>query len=106
MANTKAVDETFQDLAADLAALRDDVAKLTSSVAEVARTQTEATANTVFGAVDNVKGRISDTAAKAKDRVAEVSTDLEATIERNPLAAVLVALIAGLVLGLLSFGRK
>jgi len=35
-----------------------------------------------------------------------VSADLEATIERNPLAAVLIALVAGILVGLLSRGRK
>ena len=71
-------------------------------MSELIRTQTAATINTVFDAVDNARQKISDTAGKAHDRVAGASTDLETTIERNPLVAVL----AGILIGLLSHGRK
>ncbi|HEY8031607.1 MAG TPA: hypothetical protein VIF02_04280 [Methylocella sp.] len=106
MASNKPLDEASQDFAADLAALRGDVAKLTSSLSEIIRTQTAATANTVFDAADNARQKISDTASKAQDRVAGASTDLEATIERNPLSAVLIAMVAGILIGLLSRGRQ
>jgi ElaB/YqjD/DUF883 family membrane-anchored ribosome-binding protein len=106
MANIKPVEEATEDFTADLAALRDDVAKLSSSVSDFIRSQTAATTNTVADAVDNARQKISDTASKAQDRVAGASTDLEATIERNPLAAVLTALVAGIFVGLLSRGRK
>ncbi|MFZ0509314.1 MAG: hypothetical protein WBE85_13230 [Methylocella sp.] len=97
-----------EDFAADLAALRDDVAKLTSSVSEFIRTQTAATTNTVFDAVDNTRQKISDTASKAQDRVAGASRDLETTIEQNPLVAVLIAMVAGLFIGIFggSLSRK
>jgi ElaB/YqjD/DUF883 family membrane-anchored ribosome-binding protein len=106
MASNKPVEEAPQDFAADLAALRDDFTKLTSSVSEIIRTHTAATTNTVFDAVDNARQKISDTASKTQDRVAGASTDLETTIERNPLAAVLIAMVAGILIGLLSRGRK
>jgi len=105
MASTKAVAEASQDFAADLAALRDDVTKVSSSVAEFIRTQTAATTNTVFDAVYDARQKISDTAGKAQDRVAGASTDLETTIERNPLVAVVVAMVGGILVGLLSRGR-
>ena len=89
MANIKPVEEATEDFTADLAALRDDVAKLSSSVSDFIRSQTAATTKTVADAVDNARQKISDTASKAQDRVAGASTDLEATIERNPLVAVL-----------------
>ena len=43
---------------------------------------------------------------ESANRVTGATTDLEATIERNPLAAVLIALGAGIIVGLLSHGRK
>jgi ElaB/YqjD/DUF883 family membrane-anchored ribosome-binding protein len=92
MASVKPVEETSQDFTADLAAMRDDVAKLSSSVSEFIRTQTAETTNTVVDAVDNARQKISDTASKAQDRVARTGTDLETTIERNPLVAVLIAM--------------
>ena len=106
MPSIKPVEEASQEFTADLAALRDDVTKLTSSVSEFIRTQTAATTNTVFDAVDNARQKISDTASKAQDRVTGASTDLATTIERNPLAAVLIAMVAGILVGLLSRGRK
>jgi ElaB/YqjD/DUF883 family membrane-anchored ribosome-binding protein len=106
MTSIKPVEEASQDFTTDLAALRDDVTKLTSSVSEFIRTQTAATTSTVFDAVDNARQKISDTASKAQDRVAGASTDLETTIERNPLVAVLIAMVAGILVGLLSRGRK
>ncbi|HEV7911761.1 MAG TPA: hypothetical protein VGP28_11930 [Methylocella sp.] len=97
-----------EDLAADLAALRDDVTKLTSSVSEFIRTQTTAASNTAFDAIDNARQKVSDTASKAQDRVAGASRDLETTIEHNPLAAVLIAMVAGLFIGIFggSLSRK
>ncbi len=96
------------DFAADFAALRADVAKLTSSVSELIRTHAAATTNTVFDAVDNARQKVSDTAGKAQDRVAGASRDLETTIEHNPLAAVLIAMVAGLFIGIFggSLSRK
>jgi ElaB/YqjD/DUF883 family membrane-anchored ribosome-binding protein len=91
-----------QDFVSDLAALRDDVAKLSSSVSGFIRSHTAATTNTVFDAVDNTRQKISDTASRAQDRVAGASTELETTIERNPLMAVLVAMVAGILVGILA----
>jgi len=56
--------------------------------------------------LDNARQKISDAASKAQDRVAGASIELETTIERNPLMAVLVAMVAGILVGLLSRGRK
>jgi ElaB/YqjD/DUF883 family membrane-anchored ribosome-binding protein len=56
--------------------------------------------------VDNARQKISGAASKAQDRVTGATTDLEATIERNPLVAVLIALGGGILVGLLSRGRK
>ncbi len=106
MASFKPVEEASQDFVADLAALRDDVAKLSSSVSGFIRSQTAATTNTVFDAVDNTRQKISDTASRTQDRVAGASTELETTIERNPLMAVLVAMIAGILMGMLSRAVK
>ncbi len=97
-----------EDFAAELAALRHDVTKLTSSVSEFIRTHSAATTNTVFDAVDNARQKVSDTASKAQDRVAGASRDLETTIERNPAAAVLVAMVVGVFVGIVggSLSRK
>ena len=89
-----------EDFAADFAALRDDITKLTSSFSDYIRKQTATAANTVFDAADNARQKVSDTASKAQDVVTGASRDLETTIERNPLAAVLIAMVAGLFIGI------
>ncbi len=106
MASIKPGKETSQDFAADLASLRDDVAKLNSSLSEFIRTHSATSTNTVFEATDNAPHKISDTANKAHDPVAGATTDLETTIEHKPMVAALIAMVAGMLVGLLSRGRK
>ncbi len=106
MQMTKPIEEATQDFAADLAALRDDISKLTLSVTELVRSQATSTADSMFGAVDSARKKISDTASDAQDRVSAISSDLESTIERNPLTAIFVAIGAGILIGLLSRSRK
>lgn len=106
MRSIKPVEVASQDFTADLASLRDDVAKLSSSLSEFIRIHPGATTNTVSDVVDNARHKISGAASKAQDRVTGATTDLQATIERNPLAAVLIALGAGIFVGMLSRGRK
>ncbi len=106
MASIKPLEETSKDFTADLASLRDDVAKLISSLSEVIRTRSAATTNTVFDAVNNARQKISDTGNKAQHPVAGASTTLETTIELKPMVAALIAMVAGMLVGLLSRGRK
>jgi ElaB/YqjD/DUF883 family membrane-anchored ribosome-binding protein len=97
-----------EDFAADFAALRDDVTKLTSSFSDYIRKQTAAASNSVSDAADNTRQKVSETASKTQEVVAGASRDLETTIERNPLAAVLIAMVAGLFIGVFggSLNRK
>jgi ElaB/YqjD/DUF883 family membrane-anchored ribosome-binding protein len=106
MASIKPVEKASQDFTAELASLRDDVAKLNSSLSKFIRTRSTAQPNTVFDAVDNAQQKISDTAGKAQDPVARASTDLKTTIEHKPMVAALIAMVAGILVGLLSRGRK
>lgn len=106
MQMTKPVEEATQDFTADLAALRDDISKLTLSVTELVRSQASSTADTMMGAVNNARQKFTDSASDAQDRVSAISSDLESTIERNPLTAILVAIGAGILIGLMSRPRK
>ena len=96
--------KSSQDFAADLASLRDDVAKLNSSLSEFIRTHSATNSNTVFDAADNAPQRISGTANKAYDH--GTTTDVKTTIEHKPMVAALIAMVAGMLVGLLSRGRK
>ncbi len=106
MQMTKPIEEATQDFTADLAALREDITKLTMSVTDLVRSQATSTADTMLGAVDTARRKMSDTATDAQDRVTAFSSELEATIERNPLTAIGVAVGAGILIGLLSRPRK
>jgi hypothetical protein len=50
--------------------------------------------------------KLSDSAAEAENRLRGAGFDIAAMIERNPLVAVLTALSAGLLIGMMSGARK
>jgi ElaB/YqjD/DUF883 family membrane-anchored ribosome-binding protein len=115
-------------IGADLATVREDFAKLSSSVAELVKLQASQASAAMRGAVGDARerlassaaeakdklagkaadaqGRLADKAADAQDRFMAASADLDSTIERNPLMAVLIALFIGLLMGTLSRSRK
>jgi ElaB/YqjD/DUF883 family membrane-anchored ribosome-binding protein len=103
---TKITEGTTGDLAADLAALRQDVARLAETMSKVVQHQAQAAGHRVSEAVGDTKDRITSTAADAQNRVRAVSGEIEAYIEHNPLTAVLIALGIGMSLGLLSRSRR
>lgn len=98
--------DTNGRLDADLKALRDDISKLTSSVSELMKTQTASATSAVMGVVGDAKDKLTDHATDARERVTAATADLEAVIERNPLIAIVAALIAGLFMGILSRPRR
>jgi ElaB/YqjD/DUF883 family membrane-anchored ribosome-binding protein len=103
MTDTKLREETSEAFAADLAALRADLANLTASLTKLAKDETTGVADSFY---DAARHRFADGAASAKDRLSGATSNLEASIERNPLVAVLIAVATGLVVGLISRGRK
>lgn len=98
--------QNMSDLGEDLTSLRNDVAKLSTSVAELVRDQASSAASTFVGAVDQARQKVSETAGDAQVRMRSTAGDLEATIERNPLTAIMVALVTGLILGLFTRATK
>jgi ElaB/YqjD/DUF883 family membrane-anchored ribosome-binding protein len=106
MHDIKPVKEASQDFAADFAVLRDDIAKLTRCVSELVRDKASTATSTVMDAVDDTRRRLSDRAAEAQNQLRGAGSDIETMIERNPLVAVLAALSAGLLIGMMSGARK
>jgi uncharacterized protein YjbJ (UPF0337 family) len=68
--------------AIDFAALRDQIAQLTQKVSELATTE-----------------NLSQTAADAQDKFVAIEGDVESRIKKNPVGAVAVALLIGLLIG-------
>ena len=106
MSDTKQFEDISQEFAADLASLRKDISKLTDSVSELMRARASSATASVLGVVDDVRRKITDTAADTQNRVGAVSADLESVIERNPITAVIVAGLAGLLIGMWSRPRR
>jgi ElaB/YqjD/DUF883 family membrane-anchored ribosome-binding protein len=95
--------QSAADFTADLAALRQDIAKISASLVDLMQ---DKAASKVSEVVDDARHKLADKAAEAQERVGAIGADLESTIERNPLIAVLLAAFAGFVIGMLSRPRK
>jgi ElaB/YqjD/DUF883 family membrane-anchored ribosome-binding protein len=93
------------DLAADLSALRKDVARLVETMSELVQHQTQAAGLRVSETVGDARDKIASTAADAQNRVCAASGEIEASIERNPLTAVLIAFGIGMLLGVVRRSR-
>ncbi len=96
---------TEGDVAADLAALRQDVARLAETIGKVLQHQTQAAGVAASEAVGDAKDKVADTAAGARDFTRAASGEIEASIERNPLTAVLIAFGVGMWLGMMGRSR-
>ena len=93
------------DVAADLAAIREDVARLAETISKLLQRQTQAAGVGVSEAVGDAKDKVADTVAEARSFSRAASGEIEASIERNPLTAVLIAFGVGMWLGLMSRSR-
>ena len=118
------LNQASQDFAEDLAALRDDLSKLTGSVSDLVRGRASDAADQATGLFRTARSRANERAADARDefasraydardrlsnhasdlqdRLGSFGSDVETRIEKNPLTAVVVAGIAGLLMGMLS----
>jgi hypothetical protein len=56
--------------------------------------------------VESAQQKFSDGASEAHNRFRGAGSDIEAMIERNPLVAMLAALSAGLLIGMMSGTRR
>lgn len=101
---TNTIAGSAADIGADLAALRRDVAHLAETMRGVLETQTEAAGLRVSDAVGDARSRISNAACDAQKNVTAAGGEIGASIERNPLTAMLIALGVGMVIG--SLGRS
>lgn len=102
---TKSSEGTDADIAADLAALRQDVVRLSESIS--ARLQGEAlgAARHVSDSVDDAKAKFASAAADVQSRVTTAGEQIAASIERNPLTAMVISFGVGVALGMMSRSR-
>ncbi len=100
------------ELSQDLSRIREDLGKLTDTVANMLTGRSGSVAGRVMGAMEDTRQTLSGTADTAMqtgkdymygatDKLREASGQVEASIERNPLTAVMVAAALGLVVGMM-----
>ena len=131
----RSFDKLARDLSSDFTALRDDVRRLTALVADLANGGADHARDRVSDGVDQARDRLSSTVDQARDRwsstvdgardrfsstadrlasqasgvtdrVRGASAELEARVERNPLTAVMIAVVGGLLIGAMSRSRR
>ena len=101
------------DVTAELTQLRADFGRLADSVSELVKSQTQTVTATMREqagkAGDAVAANFADLSASAakmtnsaQASMQSAGNDIEASIERNPMAAVMIAAGIGLVLGLVT----
>jgi ElaB/YqjD/DUF883 family membrane-anchored ribosome-binding protein len=98
--------ENINDLSDDFAAVRNEIAKLTTIVTDLVKGQASSAASTVVDTVDQARQKVAETASDAQYRLKSATGDIEASIERNPVTAVMIALVAGVFVGLLTRSAK
>jgi len=96
MEMTKHEDTVNTDILAGFEALRQDVAGLVAAMAEVARKEVGAAGARAEDMVEDAKKTAVQTGADINRRLTSVALEIEATIERNPLTAMLIAFGVGL----------
>jgi ElaB/YqjD/DUF883 family membrane-anchored ribosome-binding protein len=102
---TKTTEGTFEDTTAHLAALRQDIARLSESVSALLQNPAPGVTQHVADAVEDAKAKFSSTAAEVKSRVNAAGGEIEASIERNPLTAIMISFGVGMALGMMTRAR-
>lgn len=109
----RSFDRVARDLSSDFAALRNDLRNLTHVVSDLATDHADTSRTGLMSAVGKARDRFSDTADRfasqanyASGRVRGAGAELESRIEKNPVAAVMLAVVGGLLIGALSRSRR
>ncbi|MCZ8147589.1 MAG: hypothetical protein O9325_07050 [Roseomonas sp.] len=102
---TNNIQGASEDIAEDLAALRQDVARLSESIAALLQSQSQGAAQRVTDAVEDARAKLAGTAADVKSLANAAGADIEASVARNPLTAMLISFGLGMALGMMSRSR-
>lgn len=94
-----------EGVSADLSALRRDIVQLTETLRELLEQQTRTAGARATDAAEGVREKVAQAAGDAQKSALAAGDDIVAGIERNPLAAILIALGLGLIIGLIGRPR-
>lgn len=106
----------MSDISSDLAALRSDIARLTDTMTTMAQNQAGTTSEALSEAMEKARVVLAeatdtltrtgrDLASEATGKLRSMGTEMGASIERNPLTAVMIAAALGLMIGMLGRDR-
>jgi len=102
--------ENVNELRRDLASLKDSFSRLASQAsgeaAKTIRGMGQTVASQVAGAAGGVADASSDLASAAKEHAKTFASELESMARRNPLGTIAGALLAGVIIGMISRGRN
>ena len=102
--------ETLSQLSRDVASLKNTVALLASQAggeaAKTMRNMSDAVASQVGDTASGVADAGSDLATSAKEHAKTFASELEAMARRNPLGTIAGTLLVGVVIGMMSRGRR
>ena len=102
--------ETLSQLSRDVASLKDTFSLLVSQAggeaAKKMRNMGEAVASQVSDTASGVADTGSDLASSAKQRATTFAFELEAMARRNPLGTIAGSLLVGVIVGMMSRGRR
>jgi ElaB/YqjD/DUF883 family membrane-anchored ribosome-binding protein len=79
--------------------VKDDLAKLRSDISQLSATLKDLTSDTVRQQIETIRTRVDSITGEARQQGREVLDDLTDRIEEKPLASVLIAFGAGLLIG-------
>ena len=91
-----------EDIEAQVAQIRDDVATLTRLLGELAGAKVDEAKGLALDEAEAVIGRARRTAEAARDRAQGAAHSIESYIEEKPVQSAMIALVAGLFIGLLT----
>ena len=102
--------ETLSQLSRDVASLKDTFSLLVSQAggeaAKKMRNMGEAVASQVSDTASGVADTGSDLASSAKRHATTLASELEAMARRNPLGTIAGSLLVGVIVGMISRGRR
>ena len=105
-----AAENSLSDLQADMAGLKDTLARLVSQAggetAKTMRQLSQSVASQVGSAASSAVESGSELATSAKEQAKTFAAELESMAKRNPLGALVGALVVGVVIGMMSRGRS
>jgi ElaB/YqjD/DUF883 family membrane-anchored ribosome-binding protein len=116
-ASSESVTENWERLTDRIEQLRKDLSEINTAAGDLAKAGANEGRDRLLSELDELSGRVSalaeevgtrgrDTARRAGEKASALSGDLEDTINRNPIAAVLIAVGLGFLIGMATRSRN